>query len=197
MVKNLEQNKIMIEKIGELDNNFDSGHDETEEEKAENNFELKKWSANVWSDIPEINKDFTMSNLSDIMFNSKVVNFIRNRIMIVKLLRNVFKYAGREYKDTNKIKITISEEMKQRIKFETIEFTNCRNLLLSEVYTILNLSKARGGLVLKAFLQGGMTEEEMEEVVGGEGNPALGEKTKRTLIDRMLGRNKAKKPEIQ
>lgn len=181
-----KKSDIIIEKVDQLDYD-DEGDEEEEVEKAENNFELKKWSAEVWSDIPELNRDFTMSNLSDQMFNSRVVNFIRNRILLVKLLANVFRYANRKIDD----KIVIDEAIKRRIIFETIEYKRSRNLIMSEVYTILNLSKARGGLVLKAFLEGGMSQDEMEVVAGAEG-PAIGEPIQRSFKDRLLGRNRVK-----
>lgn len=190
VLDNKRASKIFLEKVSQLDYDFEKDDDNEEVEKAENNFELKKWGANVWSDIPELNKDFTMSNLSDTMFNSKVVNFIRNRILIVKLLRNIFPYAERDISNT---KFVVREDIRRRIQFETIEYRKCRNLILSEIYTILNLSKARGGLVLKSFLEGGMSKEEMEAIVGEEGSPADGEKVKRSWIDRLLGRNKNKK----
>lgn len=189
--KQEEKTIIEIEKVEELDDTTQYIPSDVEEiEKATNDFELKKWGANVWSDIPEVNKDFTMSNLSDQMFNSRVVNFIRNRILLVKLLRNIFRYAERRTEHPQAT-INIPIEIKQRISYETIAFRKSRNLILSDVYTILNLSKGRGGLVLKAFLKGGMTPEEME-TIAGETGPAIGEPIERSTMDRLLGRNRSK-----
>lgn len=178
---------IIIRKVDQIDFDID-GDSDGETEKAENNFELKKWGANVWSNTPELNRDFTMSNLSDQMFNSRVINFILNRIELIKLLRGVFRYADRKIDEK---KFTISFEMKERITFETFAFRRSNDLILSKVYTILNLSKARGGLVLKAFLEGGMSKEEMEVIAGEEG-PAIGEPIKRTFMERLTGRNRNK-----
>lgn len=181
---------IVLEKVGELDFETEMDGDDEEVDKADNNFELKKWGAEIWSDIPEVTKDFTMANLSDQMFNSRVVNFIRNRVFLVKLLKNVFRYAERKI-DTEKF--IISDVVKKRVAYETIAFRMCKNLILTDVYTILNLSKGRGGLVLKAFLEGGMSKDEMEVIAGEEG-PAIGEPIKRTFMDRLRGKNRAKHP---
>ena len=145
LLDNKKASKIFLEKVSQLDYDFENDDDNEEVEKAENNFELKKWGANVWSDIPELNKDFTMSNLSDTMLNSKVVNFIRNRILIVKLLRNVFPYAERDIGNT---KFVVREDIRRRIQFETIEYRKCRNLILSEIYTILICQKLEEGWFL-------------------------------------------------
>ena len=175
----------------------------SDEDKNEmSDFWLKKMVAEIDSDIPELNKDFTLSNLSDQMFESRVTNFIRNRIFVVKLLRNVFKYALRDIFDENKktgaltLKEGIDEKTKQRVKWETLEYLKTRNLILSEVYTILNLSKARGGLVLKAFLRGNMPEEEAELIAGAE-TPAVGEKNKRSFMDKILGLKVHKKDSVE
>lgn len=182
--------EITIEKVDELDLQGINDDDSEEIEKAESDFELKKWGANVWSKTNELNKDFTLSNLSDQMFNSRVINFILNRIELIKLLRNVFRYADRKVdEDTN---IIVPEIVQRRIVFETLCFRRNNDLIMSKVYTILNLSKGRGGLVLKAFLEGGATQEEMEMIAGQEG-PAIGEPIKRSGWDRLLGRNKVKK----
>lgn len=200
---------LSIEKVEEL-REKDLFDDSDITEKAESDFELRKWTASVWSDIPELNKDFTLSNLSDNMFESKVVNFIRNRIFVTKMLRNLFKYANRdlklgeeegglskeEYKEEKRkekeILLNISDEIKDRIRWETIEYNKTRSLIMAEVYTILNLSKARGGLVLKSFLKGSMSEEEAE-LIAGAGEPAVGEPIKRSWMDRLLGRKVPKK----
>lgn len=190
MVKdNSKESVEVLEKIGQIEFEEPNFNGDDEVERAENNFELKKWSAEVWSDIPELNKDFTLSNLSDSMFQSKVTNFIRNRILLIKLLNNIYPYANRKL---NPDGFELDESVKKRIIFETIEHKKNKNLILSDVYTILNLSKGRGGLVLKSFLEGGMSKEEME-VIAGEDGPAVGEPHKRGFMDRMLGRNRVSK----
>lgn len=185
---NEKRSPIILEKIEQLDYDYGGEGEEREVEKAENNFELKKWGANVWSDARELNKDFTMSNLSDQMFNSKVIKFVMNRVEIEKMLRNVFKYAERKITNSE---YEITEDVKRRIIFETLAFRRTKGILMIKVHTILNLSKARGGMVLKSFLEGGLGKEEMEVIAGEEG-PAIGEPIKRTAWERLSGRNKGK-----
>jgi len=165
-----------------------------EEGRTNNEFWLKKMTAEVYSDSKELNKDFTLSNLSDNMFESRVVNFIRGRIFLVKLLEHIFKFANKsvEVDPKSKEKIVIPEKVLERVKWETYEYIKTRNLILTEVYTILNMSKARGGLILKAFLEGGMEREEAE-MIAGAGMPAMGEEPKRSMTDRILGRKKLPK----
>ena len=129
----ISKSKLQIQKVEELPEVIDDKVNDDDEEKM-SDFYLKKMTAEVDSDIPELNKDFTLSNLSDNMFESRVTNFIRNRIFVVKLMRNVFKYALREIKESEEA----PEKIAERIKWETIEFVKTRNLILSEVYTILN-----------------------------------------------------------
>lgn len=182
----MAKNKSGVGKVEEVFG-LDSDDEENIQEKADNNFELKKWGANVWSDMPEINKDFTLSNLSDNMFDSRIVNFIRNRVFLVKMVKKVYKYAEMKITDD------MDSAMKEKIIYQTEHFTKTKNIILAEPYTILNLSKARGGLVLKAFLEGGMSKEEME-LVAGDGT-AVGEIPKRSWMDRLLGKNK-RRPEV-
>jgi hypothetical protein len=193
-----------IDKADELPLRFDDDSGANDKDGLNNEFWLKKQTAEVYSDQRELNKDFTLSNLSDQMFDSKVVNFIMGRIFLVKLVENIFKFANRDiYKRDEKgaiifdpntklpSELRIPKRVKDRIKWETYEYVRTRNLILTEVYTILNLSKARGGLILKAFLRGGLTDEEMETIAG---ETSTGEVKRRTVVDRLLGRNK---PQVQ
>ena len=112
---------------------------------------------------------------------------------IMKRLQEQIKQVKRKQEQENKNNYEQQrrqqERDKDRVRWETYEYLRTRNLILTEIYTILNLSKARGRLILKAFLRGGLQEEEMETIAG---ETSSGEIKKRGMIDRLLGRNKPK-----
>lgn len=140
----------------------DIEEEEEIKEVATNEFDLKKWTCEIWGNTTgEITKDFVLSNLSDGMFRNKVISYIRNRIEIMTLLRNIFSYGERNYQNKN---VKIDEKTLKRIKKETFELRKIRNLLMVHVQSILILSRARGGLVLKEFLKGSRESVEKEEV---------------------------------
>lgn len=201
-----------IERADELSKQELDELEKDEDRAVRDNYDLMLLSAEIHSPMKELNKDFTLSNLSDAMFDSRVVKFIMGRMFLVELVKLLFPYAnkraekekekdknGKEIEESEDVKISgkIPENIRMNIKWQTYEYNKCKNLVLNEVYTILNMSKARGGLVLKAFLRGqGLSNEEAEAIVGGDGGPAQDEMPKRTVIDRVLGRNKPTRHKI-
>ena len=58
------------------------------------------------------------------------------------------------------------------------------------------MSKARGGLVLKSFLEGGMSKEEMEAIVGEEGVRLMGRKLKEAGLTDYLEEIKTRRRKV-
>lgn len=143
-------------------------------------YDLKKIAVEVHSiDEKELNKDFTLSNLTDTLFQSRVIRYIMKRIALLKRLEILFPFAY------SKIERNMPDEMKMRIYVERNEYKKIRKVVLSEIKTILVMSRARGGVILKSFL-GDNNEQLSKEIAEVDNIDA----PKRTFMDKVLGRNR-------
>jgi len=155
--------------------------EQSEGMEINNEFWLKKQSAEIYSDEKELSADFTLSNLSDDMLRSRVFNYIVGRMELLKLLEDIFPYANKKIPNNMKV----SNVVRERIKWETLQYKKTRNQIRIQVNTLLVMSRARGGNVLYSWLN---PREEKED-----GEVIEGEEPKRSIIDKILGKNKIKK----
>lgn len=174
---------MRIQKIADIEDGLDN-EVEDNKEFAEwgDSYDLKKIAVEVHSkEESELNKDFTLSDLNDQLFESKTINYIMGRIGLLKLIEIVMPYAN-----TRNITKDMSEKDRLRILAEKVEYRKLRKVILSEVRIILVMSRARGGKIIKSFLAPDTMTPEGQAILEEEEKP----RDKRGFFDKLLGRKK-------
>lgn len=135
-------------------------YEDPEEKTMGDVYDVAEQVIKVHSQISTINTDFIIANLNPKLLENPVIQYIRNQLTTIEIINN----------QLNNIELE-DEYYKKKIEA----------LLLNKVYSLVDLSRADNGLVLKALLDyiraNAGTEkpleplEEKEEKIGGKLNP--------------------------
>lgn len=153
-----------------------------EQENIGDRYDLYKQAIKVHSPIPEVTSDFTLSNLDDELLKNKLIRFLKEQIKMVHIIKGYLRQKDEPvYNEKGEI---IEWKVSELVKYYTDD--TC-TLLLKEAYTIVIMSRAKKGEIIKGIVQPYLNELEIAQQDDQEQG-----KTKEKLLAR-----RDKKEEVQ
>lgn len=146
-------------------------------------YDLYDMATNVHSPVPEITRDFTLSHLSENVIHHKLAKFIREQIKTMRVFKSFLLIPEAALTERYLHRYDSKEEAQAKAKevYTDIQAVteDISGLVLSEIYTMVIMSRSLKGEIIKAMLTQGRTREEVmefEEAVDGFKQPTTKEK---------------------
>ena len=151
-----------------------------DKEAMTDTYDLLDMVTNVHSKVPELNKDFTMSDLREEIIDGKLTKFIREQLKILRIMES---YLVVDKNVLMRRNFTEEEAKLIRARLNTT-YERIHKLITTEFYSMVVMSRAFGGRILKAVLLHSRRPEEIEEFERDESSDKREQARERDRNDR-------------